>query len=217
MSETDIYSDSGLPPLVTMGDPRLAQPSPAVQEGLIRKPAFQEQLAVLLECMEAYSGIGIAAPQIGWFERVFLMTEGAGEDEEEDEVEAEVLTFINPEVVWQSDELNWAWEGCLSVPNLRGWIRRPAAVSVRALDEAGEPVSREFTGWPARVFQHEFDHLEGMLYPYRTQDARHLVSLDALEFREEWPADWPAPGARDTPMGEVLADGTGSGPVRPCP
>lgn len=203
MSETEIVSDSSLPPLLTMGDPRLAQPSQAVKKGHIPKPAFQEQLELLRECMHGYFGIGIAAPQIGWFERVFLMTEA---DEEEEEEEPEVVTFVNPEIVWESDEFNWAWEGCLSVPGLRGWIRRPAAVSVRGLNEAGKPISLEFTGWGARVFQHEFDHLEGLLFPYRLLDTRHLVSLEAMEFREEWPTDWPAPGARDTPLGEVLAD-----------
>ena len=203
--ETDSEPDSepGLPPLVTMGDPRLAQPSPPVKKGRIAKPEFQEQMALLRECMHAYFGIGIAAPQIGWFERVFLMTES----DEESEDEPEVLAFVNPEIVWQSEELNWAWEGCLSVPGLRGWIRRPAAVSVRGLNAAGKRTSHEFTGWAARVFQHEFDHLEGMLFPYRTLDTRHLVSLESLEFREQWPDDWPAPGARDTPLGEVLADG----------
>lgn len=203
MSETDIYSNSGLPPLVTIGDPRLAQPSPPVKKGQIGKPEFHEQLDLLRECMHAYFGVGIAAPQIGWFERVFLMTEAGGGDEGE----PEVMTFVNPEIVWQSEEFDWAWEGCLSVPGLRGWIRRPAAVSVRGLNAAGQAISHEFTGWPARVFQHEFDHLEGMLYPYRALDTRHLVSLESLEFRADWPADWPAPGARDTPMGEVLADG----------
>ena len=202
MSDSETYDEPGLPPLVTMGDPRLAQPSSPVKKGRIAKPAFREQLEILRECMHAYFGIGIAAPQIGWFARVFLMTEA----EADDGSEPEVLTFVNPEIVWQSDELNWAWEGCLSVPGLRGWIRRPAAVSVRGLNGMGEPISHEFTGWGARVFQHEFDHLEGMLFPYRALDARHLVSLESLEYRADWPADWPAPGARDTPLGELLAD-----------
>ena len=206
MTDMEIEEEALLPPLLTMGDAGLAQASPPVAEGLIRAPEFQERLHILQECMLAYMGIGIAAPQIGWFERVFLMVEAADGEAEDDE-ELPLLTFINPEILSRSDELNWAWEGCLSVPGMRGWIERPAAVTVSGLDAAGEPLRREFTGWDARVFQHEFDHLEGMLFPYRTQDPRHLVSLDALAQRESWPDGWPAPGARETPLNSVWRDG----------
>ncbi len=206
MTDMEIEEEPLLPPLLTIGDARLAQPSAPVPEGLIRAPEFQQHLRTLRECMLAYMGIGIAAPQIGWFERVFLMVE-ASDSEEEDGEELSLLTFINPAVLSRSDELNWAWEGCLSVPGLRGWIERPAAVTVSGLDAAGEPLRREFTGWDARVFQHELDHLEGMLFPYRSQDPRHLVSLDALAQRESWPDGWPAPGARETPLNGVWRDG----------
>ncbi len=255
MTEPEVEStteEDRLPPLVTIGDPRLARPSPPVDPEAIRGEEFKARLQTLAGCMAAYFGIGIAAPQIGWFERVFLMTveppdgsgscsgAGFGSEEEEEggavirprryakpekapepepdpqqetapetapEPELELLAWINPEVVWQSDEHNWAWEGCLSVPGLRGWIRRPAAVNVRGLDAWGGKISREFTGWNARVFQHEFDHLEGILFPYRAADPRHLVSLESLEYRPDWPPDWPAPGARDTPMGAVMPEG----------
>ena len=203
-NDTEESPQQELPPLVTMGDPRLARPSPPVESARIGTAEFRERLESLRECMVAYLGIGIAAPQIGWFERVFVMTE-QGLDENGEETLA-LLNWVNPEIVWQSGEHNWAWEGCLSVPGLRGWVRRPAAVSVRGLDEAGEALSREFTGWSARLFQHEFDHLDGMLFPYRALDPRHIVTLEALEGREEWPEDWPAPGARATPLGEVLPE-----------
>lgn len=204
MSEPEERPELDLPPLVTMGDPRLAQPSAPVQPGLIGEPFFRERMALLAQCMHAYLGIGIAAPQIGWYERVFLMT--VEPPVPDPDAEAELTAWINPEIVWRSDEQVWAWEGCLSVPGLRGWIRRPAAVTVRGLDVGGDPLSREFTGWNARVFQHEFDHLEGMLFPYRALDPRHIVTLEALEEREDWPDGWPAPGARDAPMGEVIPD-----------
>ena len=262
MTEPEVEStteEERLPPLVTIGDPRLARPSPPVEPETIRGEEFKARLQTLAECMAAYFGIGIAAPQIGWFERVFLMTveppqptdgpvagaDSGGEkeagaeirprryaksekapepepypqqepapetaqetaSETAQETELELLAWINPEVVWQRDEHNWAWEGCLSVPGLRGWIKRPAAVTVRGLDAWGGKISREFTGWNARVFQHEFDHLEGILFPYRAADPRHVVSLESLEYRPDWPPDWPAPGARDTPMGAVMPEG----------
>ena len=193
-----------IPPLVTMGHPRLAQPSVPVEVARIATPAFQERLETLVRAMVQYLGIGIAAPQIGWFERVFVMAlEREGQD---GQPEHELQWWINPEIVSVSEERTWAWEGCLSVPGLRGWIRRPAAVAVRGYNERGERVSGEFRGWDARVFQHEFDHLEGMLFPYRALDARHLVMTPLLESRADWPPDWPAPGARDTPPGVVVPD-----------
>jgi len=197
-----------VPPLVTLGNPRLAQRSTRVPLRLIATAAFQQRLETLARAMEEYLGIGIAAPQIGWFERFFLMVlEREGED---GKPAHERQVWINPEIVSVSDEQNWAWEGCLSVPGLRGWIRRPAAVAVRGYNELGEPVAREFRGWDARVFQHEFDHLDGMLFPYRALDPRHVVMTELLEHRAEWPPDWPAPGARDAPMGAVVPDADGT-------
>lgn len=215
----------GIPPLVTMGDPRLARTSTPVPLEEISSPAFQERLRILAASMVAYEGIGIAAPQIGWFERFFLMAlpeeadpadRGAGgTGAQEEEPEMMVVAWINPEIVAVSSEHCWAWEGCLSVPGLRGWIRRPAAVAVRGYAPNGEPMAMELTGWDARVFQHEFDHLDGMLFPYRAADARHLVMTEQLERLEQleqlgqleaWPEDWPAPGARDTPPGAILME-----------
>jgi peptide deformylase len=143
---TDTAPQPPLPPLVTLGNPRLAKPSAAVPVARIRTAEFRERLGLLHRAMVEYEGVGIAAPQIGWFERFFLMklapAEGAAD------AEPELLTWINPEIVSTSPEHNWAWEGCLSVPGLRGWIRRPAAVAVRGFNAAGERFSREYTGCP---------------------------------------------------------------------
>jgi peptide deformylase len=197
-------NDARPPPLVLIGEPRLAQPSAPVAPSAIVTPEFQGRLETLLEAMVVYQGIGIAAPQIGWYERFFLMAlEREGPD---GHATYALETWINPEIVESSPEQAWAWEGCLSVPDLRGWIRRPDAVAVWGYDAQGEPVSREYRGWDARVFQHEHDHLEGMLFPYRVADPRHVVMTAQLERRAEWPPDWPAPGARDTPLGEVLPE-----------
>ncbi len=190
--------------LVTMGNPRLAAPSRPVEVDSIVTEAFQERLRRLARAMTDYEGIGIAAPQVGWCERFFtLLVEGTGED---GEPRLFLQHWINPEIVSVSQEQCWAWEGCLSVPGLRGWIRRPFAIAVRGYDSRGKLVSRELAGWPGRVFQHEFDHLDGLLFPYRVRDPRHLVMLEQLERRDEWPQGWPAPGARNTPQGEVLLD-----------
>ncbi len=193
-----------LPPLVTLGDPRLALPSAAVPLEEIPTAEFQARLERLAGAMAAYEGIGIAAPQLGWFERFFLMKEETGEDEQSQQ--REPVAWINPEIVSFSQMECWAWDGCLSVPGLLGWIRRPAAVAVRGYDARGEATGVAYGGWAARVFQHEFDHLDGMLFPYRAADTRHLVMTEALDSREDWPEDWPAAGARDTPQGSLLME-----------
>jgi peptide deformylase len=182
----------------------LARPSAPVEVAAIVTPEFQARLETLAQAMVEYQGIGIAAPQIGWFERFFLLA--LEREGERGEVVYDLEAWINPEIVEVSAERNWAWEGCLSVPGLRGWIRRPAALAVRGYNARGETVSREFRGWAARVFQHEYDHIEGMLFPYRALDPRHLVLTEQLERRAEWTPDWPAPGARDAPLGTVLPE-----------
>ena len=194
-----------IPPLVTLGHPRLAQPSAPVPAGEIGGEAFQGRLRTLRDAMTAYRGIGIAAPQLGWFERAFLM--GVVHERQGQEPELELHTWINPEIVESSSELGWAWEGCLSVPGLRGWIRRPLAVTVSGYDARGERVRRQYRDWPARVAQHELDHLDGVLFPYRVQDPRHLVTLEQLAQRETWPDDWPAKGAARAPFGAVTPEG----------
>jgi peptide deformylase len=194
----------GLPLLVTLGHPRLAQRSAAVPLSVVRGAEFQDRLRLLERAMLIHRGIGIAAPQVGWFERFFLM--GIAHESEGQEPRIELQAWINPEIVTASTEQGWAWEGCLSVPGLRGWIRRPCAVAVRGYDARGERISREYTGWPARVFQHEYDHLEGMLFPYRAADPRHIVTIEQLAMRESWPEDWPAPGAARAPFGEVMPE-----------
>jgi peptide deformylase len=196
--------DTGIPPLVTWGHPLLAQPSAPVPIRSVRKDPFQERLRVLERAMMAYRGIGIAAPQIGWFERFFLLGRASTAADGAEEIAVEV--WVNPEIVQVSSEQGWAWEGCLSVPGLRGWIRRPLAVAVRGHTAQGQRVSRELAGWPARVFQHEYDHLDGILFPGRARDWRHLVTLDQLAHRDTWPTDWPAPGAARAPLGEVVPD-----------
>jgi len=202
MSDHEHSEAIDIPELVTLGHPELARPSAPVPLEHIMTGPFRERLIQLQEAMVAYHGIGIAAPQVGWFERFFLMTE----ESREAPGEMELMAWINPVITDVSRELCWGWEGCLSVPGIRGWIRRPATVAVKGYDLNGEPQSREYTGWDARVFQHEFDHLEGMLFPYRSLDPRHLVSIEELERRPQWPRGWPAPGAQETPMGELFPD-----------
>jgi peptide deformylase len=183
---------AALPRIVTLGNPRLARPSDPVDPRRIGTAAFQEMLALLEEALRLHGANGVAAPQLGWFERLFVMKDPAGS--------GRLVYWINPEVAMASEERVWYWEGCLSVPGYKAFVGRAAAIAVRGLDERGEPLSREFKGWEAHLFQHEYDHLDGMLFPYRIADPRHMVTAEELERRGEWPRDWPAPGGRDAPI-----------------
>lgn len=192
MSTVPDFTPEDLPPLVTIGDPRLAKPSKPVRVGRIRKPDFQERLALLRVGLEHHGANGIAAPQLGWFQRFLLMRDPGGT--------GGLVYWINPEIVQASEDTVSYWEGCLSVPGYKGFIARSAAIAVRGYNEHGERVSREFRDWEAHLFQHEYDHLDGILFPYRAADPRHVVRAEALEQRETWPPDWPAPGAREAPI-----------------
>ena len=197
-----------LPAIVTLGDPRLAQPSVAVDPARITTSEFQSRLALLEEALGAHGANGVAAPQLGWFDRHFVMRDPSDGET--------LLHWINPVIEMSGEERVWYWEGCLSVPGWKAFIGRPAAIAVRGLDRRGQPLAREFKGWEAHLFQHEFDHLDGLLFPYRVADPRHLVTAEALERREQWPDGWPAPGGRDAPIRKIMpVTGPREGPAAP--
>ena len=182
-----------LPPLVLIGDPRLAQPCAPVDPAEIPTPDFQEKLRLLLLGLKHHRANGIAAPQLGWFQRFLLMRDPATRS---------LVAWINPVASATIEERLWTWEGCLSVPGMKAYIGRPAAVTVTGLDGRGAPLSREFRGWEAHLFHHEHDHLDGLLLTHRAEDPNHLVQAEEFERRRAWPPDWPAPGARDAPVRE---------------
>jgi peptide deformylase len=184
-----------LPPLLTLGNPRLAQPSTAVDPARISSAEFQARLKLLEEALRVHGANGVAAPQLGWFERHFVMRDPSGS--------GTIEHWINPVVEATSEDLVWYWEGCLSVPGWKAFVGRPEAIAVRGLDAQGGALVREYKDWEAHLFQHEFDHLDGVLFPYRVTDPRHLVTAEALEQRDGWPADWPTRGGRDAPIRKI--------------
>lgn len=138
-----------------MGHPVLRQVAEPVSAEEIASPDFQRFCDDLLETMEEYDGAGLAAPQVHVSKRVAVLTLS---DERGPEF------FVNPVVTPLTDELDGTYEGCLSVPKMRGLVLRPASVRVEALDRHGNPKAFELAGFPATVVQHEFDHLDGILY-----------------------------------------------------
>lgn len=156
-------------PVSKMGDALLATPSMPVTE------FGTEELYALIkdmqETMAERRGVGIAAPQIGVNKRVIIF--GFERNERyPDQKPVPYTILINPVVEILSDEILEAWEGCLSVPGLRGLVPRHAKIRYSGFDPEGNPISREAEGFHARVVQHECDHIDGMLYPQRIRDMK---------------------------------------------
>jgi peptide deformylase len=137
-----------------------------------------EAVRVLIDEMQATlhaaSGVGLAAPQVHESLAVFLMLVQVESSSETPRLETEVV--INPEIVACSAELVKGWEGCLSIPGIRGLVPRRRGIRTRYQTVAGNMVERDFTDFPARVFQHEYDHLHGIVFLDRLESSRDVFS-----------------------------------------
>ena len=163
--------------VLRMGDPRLWQPSAPVAR--FATPELDALLQDLRDTMAAQNGAGLAAPQIGVPLQVVIF----GFEENQRYPDAEPVPYtelVNPVLTPLGVEIEEGWEGCLSVPGLRGVVPRYASVRYEGFDPAGAPISRETTGFHARVVQHECDHLSGILYPMRMRDFRRFGFTDIL-------------------------------------
>src|SRR5574340_846734 len=153
-------------PLLRMGDARLLRCAEPIQ-------SFGEELRALLEdmrdTMQAMDGVGLAAPQIGVNLRVVIF--GVKKSTRYPDTEAVPETvLINPIITVLDEEIEDAWEGCLSLPGLRGLVPRFRNIRYQGYDEQEAPIDRTVSGFHARVVQHECDHLDGILYPMRIRD-----------------------------------------------
>jgi peptide deformylase len=153
--------------IARMGHPILIRPAEPVPDPTA--PEIRRLIADMAETMEDAQGIGLAAPQVHAGLRLFVWRGGAGN----------VLALINPVLEAVGEETADAWEGCLSIPGLRGCVPRATRIRFRGLDIEGRLVEGEAAGLAARVMQHETDHLDGVLYPMRMPD------LALLGFTEE--------------------------------
>ena len=158
--------------LLRMGDPRLQLRATEVRK--FGTPVLDDLLRDMFDTMHAAGGVGLAAPQIGESLRVVVF--GFENSERYPEAPAVPRTIlINPVLTPIGREEEEGWEGCLSVPGLRGWVERPAHIRYRGLGIEGEPIERVARGFHARVVQHECDHLEGRLYTSRMSDLSRLI------------------------------------------
>lgn len=160
-----------------MGDPILLQRAAEVEA--FDTPELHALIQDMHDTMEAMDGAGIAAPQIGVSLRVVIF--GVGKNPRYPDAEQVPYTvLINPKLKPLGDEMEDGWEGCLSVPGLRGIVPRFARLHYTGFDQYGNAIDRIASGFHARVVQHECDHLDGILYPMRIKDLRNLGYTDVL-------------------------------------
>ena len=153
--------------VLRMGDPRLLRVAKPVRR--FASPELNALLVDLFDTMRAKNGVGIAAPQIGVDLRVVIF--GFEHNERYPEAPPVPQTvLINPIIIPLGDASDLGWEGCLSVPGMRGVVRRLSKIRYTGFDANGDPIDRIAEGFHARVVQHECDHLDGILYPQRIQD-----------------------------------------------
>jgi peptide deformylase len=163
--------------VLKMGDPVLYHKADPV--GQFDTPELQTLITDMFDTMAALNGAGLAAPQIGVSKRVVIFGFEANPRYPDAEPVPQTV-LINPVIEVISDETEEGWEGCLSVPGLRGLVARYANIRYRGQDQSGKPIDRTVSGFHARVVQHECDHLDGILYPMRLKDIRHMGFEEAL-------------------------------------
>lgn len=167
-------------PVIRMGHPTLRQQAQPYPEHLIGSDEFNELLVDMRDTLQATGGIGLAAPQINVGYRIAIIeieetTTRYGEIEK-----TPFDVYINPTITALPGDEAGYWEGCLSVPGMMGYVERPQHIRVDYTDQEGHPASLEAHGFLATVFQHEFDHLDGILYVDRIED------MSRFSFEEEY-------------------------------
>jgi len=169
-----------------LGHPVLRAKARALDPKSIASPGVQRLIDDMFETMREYSGVGLAAPQVHEGVRLFVAglkpgsvgAEVAGHDD------MPLMALVNPEITLVGEPAELGWEGCLSIPDIRGRVPRAPEVRVQALDRHGKPVRFTAKGFPARVIQHEYDHLDGVLFFDR------MTTFESLTFLDEYDRYW---------------------------
>jgi peptide deformylase len=160
--------------ILKMGNPVLRQRAEPVNSAELTCPIIIDLITDLQDTMAHYRGAGIAAPQIGVAKQVIIFGFSHNPRYPQAEPVPETI-LLNPEFAILSDEMETLWEGCLSIPGLRGAVARANKIHYWGLDQNGQVIDRIVTGFHARVVQHECDHLNGMLFPERMTDMRQFT------------------------------------------
>jgi peptide deformylase len=164
-----------------MGHPVLRAKARSIDRADIKGAAVQKLIDDMIETMQEYHGVGLAGPQVHEGVRLFVATLDAGRDVD---TPSEPIAIINPEITPITNEVVEDWEGCLSIPDIRGRVPRLREIKVRAFDRNGERVEIRAANFSARVIQHETDHLDGILFFDR------MKSFESLTFLDEYSRYW---------------------------
>src|SRR5258705_5443754 len=156
-----------------MGHPVLRERARPLDESDFKSASIQKLIDDMIDTMHEYHGVGLAAPQVHEGLRLFV---ALLDDDPDSKSEAAVI--INPEIVPNGSVMEEGWEGCLSIPDIRGMVPRYTDITVRALDRNGRTIELELKNFPARVAQHETDHLDGVLFFDRMKSFESLTFLD---------------------------------------
>ena len=175
-----------------MGHPVLRAKARPLSATDIRSPRIQQLIDDMFETMREYQGIGLAAPQVHVSVRLFVAGVAAKkdrdpdeeDDDDEDRQSVPLMALINPEITPVGRESVEDWEGCLSIPDIRGRVPRAREIVVRAYDRTGKRTEMRVSGFTARVIQHETDHLDGVLFFDR------MISFESLTFLDEFGRFW---------------------------
>ena len=159
--------------ILEIGSPILRQNSATITN--TTDPQLDALIVDLIATADAANGVGIAAPQVASSVRLFIVASRPSPRYPQAPTMAP-MAMINPQIIERSGDLVAGWEGCLSVPGTRGLVMRDRAISVRYLTRYGELVQQELTDFIARIFQHELDHLDGILFPDRVSTSTDLIT-----------------------------------------
>ena len=169
-----------------MGHPALRAKARPLEKADLKSAAVQKLIDDMIDTMVEYHGVGLAAPQVHEGLRIFVASLDV-EDDETPDSDPEPIALINPEITVVGSDVVEDWEGCLSIPDVRGRVPRAREIRLRALDRNGGRLELKAHDFPARVTQHETDHLDGVLFFDRMRSFESLTFLD--EYSRYWAKD----------------------------
>ena len=169
-----------------MGHPVLRARAREIELAELKQPSTQKLIDDMVDTMHEYHGVGLAGPQVHEAVRIFVAAI-APDAEDPLAVDEEPMVFVNPTITALGDEVVEDWEGCLSIPDIRGRVPRARAIRVTAMDRHGARIDLTSHDFPARVIQHETDHLDGVLFFDRMRTFESLAFLD--EYARYWSKD----------------------------
>jgi peptide deformylase len=174
--------DMSILKVARMGHPVLRAKARPLEKAEVRSAPIQKLIDDMMDTMREYHGVGLAAPQV--HERLRLFVAALDGDDDEGAAEAGPIAIINPEITIVGSEVVEDWEGCLSIPDIRGRVPRAREIKVRGIDRHGERIALVAHDFHARVIQHETDHLDGVLFFDR------MKAFDSLTFLDEYSRYW---------------------------